>query len=103
MFFAGLRLMFPDLKREEIEGVHINRAAKVQPLQVLGYSDLVPRVTTGHEDFFVLNTSQFVSGTLNNNEVIGAVDGFLKQYGSKLDESTRADLAASRPFVEQTI
>ena len=25
-------LMFPDLKAEEIEGVHINRAIKVQPL-----------------------------------------------------------------------
>jgi hypothetical protein len=103
MFFAGLRLMFPDLKPEEIEGVYINRAVKVQPLQVLGYSSLVPRVTTEHEDFFVLNTSQFVNGTLNNNEVIGAVDGFIEQFGSELDESVRAKPGASRSLVEQTV
>jgi protoporphyrinogen oxidase len=103
LFFAGLGLMFPNLKPEDIEGVHINRAAKVQPLQVLGYSSLVPRVTTEHDDFFVLNTSQFVNGTLNNNEVIGSVDTFLKEYDSRLEKSTSAKQAASRPLVEQRV
>lgn len=84
LFFDGVRQMFPDLKTEEIEGVHFNRAMKVQPLQVLNYSELVPQVMTGHEDFFVLNTSQFVNATLNNNEVIRAVDDFLETHGDKL-------------------
>ena len=87
MFLAGVRLMFPELKWDEIEALHINRAFKVQPLQVLNYSHLVPQVVTRHEDFFVLNTSQFVNGTLNNNEVIGAVDAFLQEHGTKLDRS----------------
>jgi hypothetical protein len=82
--------MFPNLKAEEIEGVHINRAVKVQPLQVLNYSNLVPQVATKHEDFFVLNTSQFVHGTLNNNEVIRAVDEFLQTYSPRLEESTNS-------------
>ena len=43
LFFNGLRLMFPDLKTEEIEGAHLNRAIKVQPLQVLNYSSIVPK------------------------------------------------------------
>jgi hypothetical protein len=81
LFFDGLHLMFPELRAEDIEGVHINRAVKVQPLQVLNYSSLVPQVVTEHEDFFVLNTSQFVCGTLNNNEVIRAVNEFLEEHG----------------------
>jgi protoporphyrinogen oxidase len=85
LFFDGLHLMFPDLKPEDIESVHINRAAKVQPLQVLNYSGLVPQVSTKHEDFFVLNTSQFVCGTLNNNEVIRAVDEFVETYAPTLE------------------
>jgi hypothetical protein len=84
------------LKAEEIEGVHINRAVKVQPLQVLNYSSLVPQVVTKHEDFFVLNTSQFVCGTLNNNEVIGAVDGFLKKYGGKLEQAADSGISPQR-------
>jgi hypothetical protein len=49
-------------------------------LQVLGYSSLVPQVKTKHKDFYVLNTSQFVNATLNNNEVIGAVNRFYDEY-----------------------
>jgi protoporphyrinogen oxidase len=85
LFFNGLRLMFSNLDAYDIEGVHINRAAKVQPLQVLNYSRLVPKVVTAHDDFFVLNTSQFVNCTLNNNEVVRAVDEFLAQHGSRLE------------------
>ena len=81
MFFAGLKLMFPDLEDKDIESVHINRAVKVQPLQVLDYSKLVPQVASEHPDFFVLNTAQFTHMTLNNNEVICAVNHFLEQYG----------------------
>jgi protoporphyrinogen oxidase len=89
LFFKGLYLMFPTIHAEDIEGVHIHRAVKVQPLQVLNYSQLVPQVITEHEDFFVLNTSQFVCGTLNNNEVIRAVDAFLETYELTLKEETR--------------
>jgi protoporphyrinogen oxidase len=84
-FFAALAKMYPDLREEDIVGAHINRAVKVQPLQVLHYSRLIPTVSTGHEDFFVLNTSQFVNCTLNNNEVIRAVDEFVAEHGSRLE------------------
>lgn len=82
-FFRGLRLMFPDLDNKGIESVHINRAVKVQPLQVLDYSSLVPKVDSAHPDFYVLNTAQFTHMTLNNNEVVRAVDGFLRAYGDR--------------------
>jgi protoporphyrinogen oxidase len=89
VFSDGLRLMFPDLDAADIQSLHINRAFKVQPLQVLNYSSLVPHVTTRHADFFVLNTAQFVNATLNNNEVARAVDEFLGEYGDRLDGGDR--------------
>jgi protoporphyrinogen oxidase len=93
LFFDGLRLMLPEFKRAEIEGVHINRAVKVQPLQVLNYSGLVPQVATAHEDFLVLNTSQFVNCTLNNNEVVRAVDEFVTEYGPTFERAASRELA----------
>jgi protoporphyrinogen oxidase len=80
-FMAGFRRMFPDFPESEIAGVHLNRAVKVQPLQVIGYSGLVQPPRTRHPDFYVVNTAQFASNTLNNNEVIRNVNAFLEQFG----------------------
>jgi protoporphyrinogen oxidase len=87
LFMRGLKIMFPDLDPAEVESAHINRAAKVQPLQVLGYSELVPTVRTLHPDFFVLNTAQFAANTLNNNEVIRAVDAFVHAHGNQFSQN----------------
>ncbi|MCC5637263.1 NAD(P)/FAD-dependent oxidoreductase [Nostoc sp. CHAB 5844] len=77
LFFQGIRLIFPELKTNDIVSTYINRAQKMQPLQVLNYSNLVPRIVSEHNDFFVLNTSQFVNDTLNNNTVVKHVDQFI--------------------------
>ncbi len=82
LFFRGIEEMFPGLASGDIESVHINRAAKVQPLQVLDYSTLVPKPQTHHPDFYVLNTAQFVNNTLNNNEVIRTVNAFFERFAS---------------------
>lgn len=96
MFMDGLRLMFPDLKDDDIAGAHIHRAVKVQPLQVVNYSELVPQVRARHQDFFVLNTSQFVNNTLNNNEVIRSVEEFLNDHYQRLcQEPPRAAARAA--------
>lgn len=86
-FFEGLQTMLPNWKECGVESVHINRARRVQPMQVLNYSDLVPKVTSDHPDFFVLNTSQFTHMTLNNNEVIRAVDEFLATFDQTSGQS----------------
>lgn len=83
-FLRGIGVMYPDLAEADIIGTHVNRAVKVQPLPVLRYSQLVPHITTRHPDLFVLNTSQFVNSTLNNNEVIRAVDEFMATHGPTL-------------------
>lgn len=75
-FLDGVKRMFPDFPIQDIVGTHVHRAIKVQPLQVLNYSSMVPSVSTNDPRLHVLNTSQFVNSTLNNNEVIGAVNRF---------------------------
>jgi protoporphyrinogen oxidase len=96
-FLSGLRLMFPDLDAADIHSTHIHRASRVQPLQVLNYSELVPTVATQHPDFFVLNSAQFVANTLNNNEVIGAVDAFLNTYAEHFSATPASSVVTSTP------
>jgi hypothetical protein len=43
----------------------------------------VPHVDSANPDFFVLNTAQFTHMTLNNNEVIRAVDRFVEEFGER--------------------
>lgn len=79
-FLEGVKNMYPDLKEEEIIGVHLNRAFKVQPLQVLHYDQIRPRTKTLHEDFYLLNTSQFINDTLNNDSVARHVNRFMTEF-----------------------
>ncbi len=79
-FIAGLKKMFPGFDEASLIGIHVNRAFKVQPLQVLNYSQKVPQVQTRHPDLYALNTSQFINATLNNNEVIGSVNRFHEKF-----------------------
>jgi protoporphyrinogen oxidase len=86
-FMQGFRRMYPEFPESDIVGVHINRAVKVQPLQVIGYSSLVQAPKTRHDDFYVVNTAQFASNTLNNNEVIRSVNAFLSQFGAEFKDA----------------
>ncbi|MEM6347982.1 MAG: NAD(P)/FAD-dependent oxidoreductase [Bacteroidota bacterium] len=79
-FLEGVKSMYPDLKDEEIIGLHLNRAFKVQPLQVLHYDQIRPRTKTLHEDFYLLNTSQFINDTLNNDSVARHVNRFMAEF-----------------------
>ncbi len=103
LFFRGLHLIFPELKADDIVVSHINRAQKMQPLQVLNYSSLVPKIVTEHNDFFVLNTSQFVNETLNNNTVVKHVEEFMrKEYMLKREQGagSREQGAGGIPIIK---
>jgi len=93
LFQSGLARLYPDLAAADVQSAHINRAGRVQPLQVIGYSEMVQPPRTQNPDFYVLNTSQIVSGTLNNNEVIRAVHAFLDHHA--------ADFRAAAPAQPQ--
>jgi len=87
-FLPGVEKMLPEFKRESIIDIHVNRARRVQPLQVLNYSRSIPQVATRHKDLFVLNTAQFSHSTLNNNEVVAAVNEFIRQHAETLKNQT---------------
>lgn len=87
LFMDGLQLMFPDFDAADIEALHINRAVKVQPLQVIDYSQIVPTCDTAHPDLFVVNTAQFVNNTLNNNQVITTVNNFFDEFSDRFAET----------------
>lgn len=84
LYLKGVRLLYPDLDSEDIIEIHLNRAFKVQPLQVLDYSEHVPQIHTLHDDFYVLNTSQFVNDSVNNNSVVTHVMSFLEKFEPEL-------------------
>lgn len=92
-FLDGLRLIYPDLVDDDIVSAEVYRAIKVQPLQVLDFSSIIPTTETNHPDFYVVNTAQFVKNTLNNNEVIRAVNKFMHDYGEQF-ENVRVGAAA---------
>ena len=85
IFMAGVQDLYPNLSPEDLVAKHINRAFKVQPLQVLNYSNIIPRIKTKHPDFFVLNTSQFVNESVNNNTVVTHVNSFMKDFAKELE------------------
>jgi len=85
-FLNGLRIMYPDFDNEDIVSARVYRAVKVQPLQVMGFSEIVPKSETLHPDFFVLNTAQFVNNTLNNNDVVRAVNSFVDRHSDKFTQ-----------------
>jgi len=87
MFMSGFRQMFPGFDPDDVEAIHVNRAFRVQPLQVLDYSQRVQLPRTLHPDFYVLNTAQFVNATLNNNEVIKTVNAFMHNFGEQFAAS----------------
>jgi protoporphyrinogen oxidase len=101
-FLDGLRIMFPELKDDDIVSARIHRAFKVQPLQVLNFSRLSPKTETRNDDFFVHNTAQFVNNTLNNNEVIRAVDAFMATHGDQLGDvrETIGSRSSGKPAAE---
>ena len=88
-FMQGMRRMLPDFDESSLERIVVNRAVRVQPLQVRDFSRIVPEVQTRHPGFFVLNTAQFVNATLNNNEVIRAVDEFVANLGPPAGSENR--------------
>ncbi len=94
VFMEGFSKLYPGFNSENIVSVHINKARRVQPLQVLNYSKTIPSIETLHEDFYVLNTSQFVNDTLNNNSVAKHVERFLhenlKQFTGAESEFNKA-------------
>jgi len=70
LFCPSLQRIFPDLQESDIERRFIFRERLVQPVPVLHYSELVPKMGTNVPGLFVANTTQIINSTLNNNEMV---------------------------------
>jgi len=90
-FLEALKRIVPKFDEASLLSVHVNRASRVQPLQVLNYSRTVPAVRSRHPGLFVLNTSGFVNATLNNNEVIRTVEAFHAEHARDIAAPTGTD------------
>ncbi len=91
IFMNGIERLYPNFNSNNIVSSHMHKAFKVQPLQVLNYSDIIPTTQTKNSDFFVVNTSQFVNDTLNNNSVVQHVKEFMTDFQKEL-KSTKDTL-----------
>lgn len=85
-FLEKIYKLFPELKEDHIHSVHINKASTVQPLQVINYSKIIPKVKSKHKDFYILNSSQLIQDTLNNNAIIKSVNSFIDNYGTDFQD-----------------
>ena len=84
LFLDGVSKLYPDFDSADIISMHLHRAFKVQPLQVLNYSEIIPETQSNHPDFYILNTSQFVNDSVNNNSVVSHVNEFVAQFEKEL-------------------
>lgn len=84
IYLQGVEELYPDFNMSIVKSTHINKAFKVQPLQVLNYSEIIPKIQTKNPDFYVLNTTQFVNDTLNNNSVVKHIDHFMTNFKKEL-------------------
>ena len=95
-FLPAANHLFPDLNDRDIVSCHVNRARVVQPLQVLNYSEYLPRVSTRHPGLFVLNTGQIQGNTVHNNEVVAMTEDFLIQNQDAFEERPNTGYAGGR-------
>ncbi len=84
IFLEGVKQLYPSFNETLIVSSHMHKAFKVQPLQVLNYSEIIPKMRTKNPDFFVVNTSQFVNDTLNNNSVVNHIKDFMVDFEKEL-------------------
>ncbi len=82
----GLKRLFPGFQVSDIVHRSLERARFVQPLPLARETSEVPNgVPDVETPFQVVNTSMLRCATLNNNEVVGLVDEFLRKNRAKLE------------------
>jgi len=83
---GGLKRLFPDFsEKNDIVSYAVHRAPFVQPLPLARDGAAGVRGLPGLEGpFQILNTSMLQCATLNNNEVVGMVEEFMKANGEKI-------------------
>ncbi|HVZ60728.1 MAG TPA: NAD(P)/FAD-dependent oxidoreductase [Terriglobales bacterium] len=69
-FRPALQRVIPDLQDSDIERRFLFRERLVQPVPVIGYSDIVPGMRTGIDGLILANSTQIINTNLNNNAMV---------------------------------
>jgi protoporphyrinogen oxidase len=77
-FLQALFRMYPELNSDAVKFMGIARAKKVFALTTLGYTSMLPPITTSAPGVYIINAAQITDGTLNVNETIRVADRFYK-------------------------
>jgi protoporphyrinogen oxidase len=71
---SGLYRIYPDLHEDDVLAVRTAKARFVFPLPVVGYSRLVPPVSTSIRGLNLVSSAQIINATLNVNETVALAD-----------------------------
>jgi protoporphyrinogen oxidase len=97
-FEGGLKRICPDIQDSDIEARYLFREPFVQPVPVLGYSDLVPQMQTPLPGLILANTTQIINSNLNNNAMVKIARRAVEQVFEGAHSSNRtAAIPASVP------
>lgn len=81
----GLKRIFPDFSESDIDYAGVHRARYVQPLPLVGSAPADAKKLAGFErPFQIVNTSMLTCATLNNNEVVSLVNGYVERHAGEL-------------------
>lgn len=81
-WITALRRVFPDLKQEEMEAVHLFRAPFVEPLYTTGYRHQRPPEVLVPGRVFMASAAQVYPDVTSWNGAVGQVDRTLKAMGA---------------------
>jgi len=80
----GLKLLFPDLKDEEIVRRSVHRARFVQALPIVQAAPQGSPIPPLEAPFQMVNSALLRAATLNNNEIVDLVDDFVAAHRDAL-------------------
>ncbi|HWH64342.1 MAG TPA: NAD(P)/FAD-dependent oxidoreductase [Ginsengibacter sp.] len=79
IFLGALFQMYPGLSEDDVLFWGVSKARVVFALPTLAYSKNVPGISTSVENFYIINSSQIINGTLNVNETIQVAENKLEE------------------------
>lgn len=84
LYERGVRRLFPDLTDHDVVDRQVHRARFVQPLPLVRQGAIGAPPPSFDVPLTILNTSMLECATLNNNEVVGLVERYVRRHAREL-------------------
>ena len=79
-FVSALKVMYPDLRDEEIKAFRVSRVKNVMAIPTIDYSKNLPPVVTSLPSVLAINSAHILKGNLNVNETITLAEEMFSAY-----------------------